>query len=304
MTNTRTPGSLVALLLASVAGADTLYAISYEGTLCSISTSDGSATPVRATLPPPYQTCDSLEFSDGWFYASYSGGRVVRFGFACGDEVDLGPSGFPWIEAIARRADGTLFAAVSQNNDVGAESIGILDAGTGDLSSVVASGNQAILSDMDSIAFSPAGVLMAINLAGPRVLASIDPATGAVGPAVALDGSYAAMAWTSDGTLYALDVQSGSCTAASLLVIIDPVTGAETLVGPTGFVCMTGLTRGPNLPAPSADLNGDGRVDGADLGLLLAAWGPCGQGCCPADLNLDGLVDGADLGLLLAAWAP
>lgn len=47
------------------------------------------------------------------------------------------------------------------------------------------------------------------------------------------------------------------------------------------------------------DLNGDGAVDGADLGLLLGAWG----GSDPeADLNDDGSVDGADLGLLLGAW--
>ena len=49
-----------------------------------------------------------------------------------------------------------------------------------------------------------------------------------------------------------------------------------------------------------ADLNGDGLVDGADLGLMLAAWGSCSG--CDADLNEDGLVNGADLGLLLAAW--
>jgi hypothetical protein len=49
-----------------------------------------------------------------------------------------------------------------------------------------------------------------------------------------------------------------------------------------------------------ADLNGDGRVDGADLGLMLAAWGSCSG--CDADLNDDGLVNGADLGLLLADW--
>jgi hypothetical protein len=47
-----------------------------------------------------------------------------------------------------------------------------------------------------------------------------------------------------------------------------------------------------------ADLNGDGVVDGADLGLLLAAWSTDGAG----DLNDDDTVDGADLGLLLAAW--
>lgn len=51
----------------------------------------------------------------------------------------------------------------------------------------------------------------------------------------------------------------------------------------------------------TADLNGDGVVDGADLGELLAAWGNCPEKCA-ADLNDDGVVDGADLGLLLAAW--
>lgn len=48
-----------------------------------------------------------------------------------------------------------------------------------------------------------------------------------------------------------------------------------------------------------ADLNLNGVVDGADLGLLLAAWGGPG-----GDLNGDGVTDGADLGLLLAAWGP
>jgi len=48
------------------------------------------------------------------------------------------------------------------------------------------------------------------------------------------------------------------------------------------------------------DINGDGVVDGADLGLLLGAWGD--NPGSPADLNGDGVVDGADLGLLLGAW--
>ncbi|MFM8641115.1 MAG: choice-of-anchor tandem repeat NxxGxxAF-containing protein [Planctomycetota bacterium] len=56
-------------------------------------------------------------------------------------------------------------------------------------------------------------------------------------------------------------------------------------------------------PACPADLTGDGQVDGADLGALLGAWGPC-SGSCPADLTGDGQVDGADLGALLGAWGP
>lgn len=49
------------------------------------------------------------------------------------------------------------------------------------------------------------------------------------------------------------------------------------------------------------DLNGDGHVNGADLGLLLGSWGPC-SACCPGDLTGDGVVNGADLGALLGNW--
>lgn len=50
--------------------------------------------------------------------------------------------------------------------------------------------------------------------------------------------------------------------------------------------------------ATPGDLSGDGQVDGADLGLLLGAWGTPG----PGDLDGSGTVDGGDLGLLLGAW--
>ena len=52
------------------------------------------------------------------------------------------------------------------------------------------------------------------------------------------------------------------------------------------------------------DPNGDGIVDGADLAILLGAWGPCGGSSCPGDVNGDGLVDGSDLALILGAWGP
>lgn len=50
--------------------------------------------------------------------------------------------------------------------------------------------------------------------------------------------------------------------------------------------------------ASPGDLDGDGLVNGADLGLLLAGWGESGS----TDLDDDGTTNGADLGLLLAAW--
>lgn len=69
---------------------------------------------------------------------------------------------------------------------------------------------------------------------------------------------------------------------------------------PDGCECASS----PGLPACCiGNLNGDGAVDGADLGILLNLWGTC-PAPCPADLNRDGLVDGADLGALLAGWGP
>ncbi len=58
------------------------------------------------------------------------------------------------------------------------------------------------------------------------------------------------------------------------------------------------------VPPMLGDLNCDGSIDGADLGLLLAAWGECAQ-CpgCLADLDGNCAVDGGDLGLLLANWS-
>ncbi len=53
------------------------------------------------------------------------------------------------------------------------------------------------------------------------------------------------------------------------------------------------------VPLTPGDINGDGVIDGADLGLFLAAWGSANFA---ADINGDGVVDGADLGLLLASW--
>jgi hypothetical protein len=83
------------------------------------------------------------------------------------------------------------------------------------------------------------------------------------------------------------------------------LTAEATSGGLTGaFFCQT---RGPGhyeftftVDPIEGDLNGDGLVDGADLGLLLAAWGPCAG--CPADLDGNGEVDGGDLGILLGAW--
>ena len=54
-------------------------------------------------------------------------------------------------------------------------------------------------------------------------------------------------------------------------------------------------------PTTPGDLNGDGCIDQADLGVLLTDWG-CTGGDCPGDCDNDGDTDQADLGLLLTNW--
>jgi hypothetical protein len=49
----------------------------------------------------------------------------------------------------------------------------------------------------------------------------------------------------------------------------------------------------------SADLDGDGMVDGIDLGIMLIGWGsPAG------DVTDDGQTDASDLAAMLGAWGP
>jgi formylglycine-generating enzyme required for sulfatase activity len=56
-------------------------------------------------------------------------------------------------------------------------------------------------------------------------------------------------------------------------------------------------------PCP-ADITGNGLVNGADLGLMLAAWGSDGSEQPGADINADGIVNGADLAFVIGAFGP
>lgn len=51
----------------------------------------------------------------------------------------------------------------------------------------------------------------------------------------------------------------------------------------------------------TADLNGNGTVDPADLGLMISQWGPA-NAKSTADLDGNGQVDGGDIGRLVERW--
>ena len=91
------------------------------------------------------------------------------------------------------------------------------------------------------------------------------------------------------------EVSSFDPTAGPITAIThDPASGSALMIrwdqNPVRIV--------PPAPACPADLNVDGEVSGADLGLLLSNWAQPG----PADLDGDGTTGGSDLGLMLAAW--
>ena len=100
-----------------------------------------------------------------------------------------------------------------------------------------------------------------------------------------------AMVWVGNS------IWEGEIPAVDPCTLVEYRVRAEDRAGNVGESALTAFETAGPCDSP-ADLNDDGRVNGADLGLMLAAWG--GRG--PADLNGSGSVTGADLGLLLAAW--
>lgn len=100
------------------------------------------------------------------------------------------------------------------------------------------------------------------------------------------------------------DSANGSCYCSHASTGCDQATCCAIVCAVDTFCCATQwdsicANEANNLCGCRSDFNQDGVVNGADLGLLLAAWG---TSQCPLDLNGDGVVNGADLGLLLAAW--
>lgn len=81
--------------------------------------------------------------------------------------------------------------------------------------------------------------------------------------------------------------------------VLNP--GYEKLIGSGRLSAAAATALAP--PAPRfGDLDLDGRISGADLGILLGDFGPVGPFGSRSDLNRDGRVTGADLGLLLGRW--
>ncbi len=151
------------------------------------------------------------------------------------------------------------------------------------------------------------------------IIASIDNSNlGGVGGGTATaDGSgvttgiefaipLSVLGWTEGDPILVAAFVNGSNHDYLSNQVIGPLGGSENLGEPrvVDFGAVAGdqfavVLQATGTPCPG-DLDGDGRVDGADFGGLLASWGSCSG--CPADLDGDGQVAGGDVGLLLSQW--
>jgi len=96
------------------------------------------------------------------------------------------------------------------------------------------------------------------------------------------------------------------CVVEDLIVDRDRSNFNPILHDPPDWLILppTEIEPGIAVPDPvcAGDINGDGQVDAADLGLLISGWGPNFGDA--ADFNDDDVVDGTDLGILLSLWGP
>jgi hypothetical protein len=108
------------------------------------------------------------------------------------------------------------------------------------------------------------------------------------------------------GGSFASPVLRDSCTEAvdGALGAALAVDGRAVLAGAPDSQAQRGRARMYLLPPPCvADIFADGRVDGADLAVLLTRWGAADASGL-GDLDGDGLVAGADLAIMLSSWGP
>jgi hypothetical protein len=97
---------------------------------------------------------------------------------------------------------------------------------------------------------------------------------------------------------------SADCNNDGIVDYGQILTGQLSDTNTDGIPDVCQCTTYPSLPACCpGDFDHDATVGGADIGLLLSNWGPCGS-ACPYDLNEDNKVNGGDLGLMLAFWGP
>ena len=167
------------------------------------------------------------------------------------------------------RGSATTFGAavpIAPQGAIAGKDISLIDADNDGVRDIVS---------VHQIAGASAAILIDVNTAAPGGALSLGEQTnlGASSPIFSSRGNL-------DGTggedLFLVDT-GGAATLQGVIQTVRPFLGAWI----------------------AGDANGDGVINGVDLGVLLGAWG---TSFAAADFNHDGIVNGIDLGILLGAW--
>jgi len=114
-----------------------------------------------------------------------------------------------------------------------------------------------------------------------------------------VDGTGGAFLLTSSGTVILESTRvCGNLAPNGVQVHLNG--GGGTVVEDPRSCISSDCASCPATPACTGDIDWDGAVNGADLGLMLSSWGSCPG--CAEDLNHDGTVNGLDLGMMLGTW--
>jgi hypothetical protein len=137
------------------------------------------------------------------------------------------------------------------------------------------------------------------DLTSPRFLEMVSPVPGMLSVEDSMALLSASINWGPATNLPPLDepelIAGADIEEEVFLVNVDENDGDDEPDGELPDTSTQEIIEEPELPG---DLDGDGTVGSADLGMLLSFWGQPGKG----DLNGDGTTNAADLGTILANW--
>lgn len=152
------------------------------------------------------------------------------------------------VRGMAFDSNDTLFIVLDPVDSTAQDVLATIDTATGACSEIGPMG----LTGVQALAFDSADSLFCLDLFIPRGLCSVDKTTGTATKIGGEDSFFdnQALEFDADGTLFA---------ARANLVRIDPITGAITTVGATGFTDIRGLSfvgsAGPQVQIVEIDVN-------------------------------------------------
>jgi hypothetical protein len=236
-------------VVASVAHGQTtpdIYGITFSGQLLGINSTTGAATLIGNT---GITSCESLERdpTTGQLLMIGQANRLYRVNPVTAAATLIGNTGFQWVESMAYdAATDTMYGSASSNSDISAEKLVTINLTTGVATTVA---DFSSFGDVDALAISPSGTLFATQYSSTS-FASVDKLTAAVSPIGTTPLYLAAMDFAPNGTLFATRLGNLNGGGIASLYVIDPATGASTLVGATGFSHISGLVA--NVPTPGS----------------------------------------------------